>query len=412
MVKIFTGDDKFVADVQAIADLLARSPRLGEPEGDDLIGAGFDLFGQNSYGYMFVECAQGADQTIEAMPEILQVAVARAKESGIAGWIFTLLWDACGRLQQLSKADSEQEQVRELIDHVDNTCRMGAHLLLKYSQDDDQLWFPAMQLLSGQYLEFLDMMMPNMGVSFDQQTVDRLTKISEERRFQKIAENSGLATGERVSTKESSGSASGDKQLKLDAIQSGEAKMDIPDSVPLHHESVQYAFTLAKVIRAYQYRAKQKFGVSDDETGQIPAPEFPWDGAEFVHAKAIGVAGSRTNVPMLEASFEEGGSQDDFGAAMENLLTMQKVAMAGGILSIPHLTMQNFESAGTQHMSDWEPEERFAWYQMYQKLAADMALVILANVVDKEFACNLARALITGSNKEYAKLILPFYEDA
>ena len=173
MVKIFTGDEKFIADVQELIKLVEQSPSIGEPAGDELISAGFDLFGQNSYGYMFVECAQGNQQTIDGVPGIMSVAIARTKESGIAGWVFTLLWDACGRLQQLG--DEESDAVTELIDHVDNTCRMGAHLLLRYSQDDDQLWFPAMQLLSGEYLEFLDMMLPNMGVTFDQQTVDKLT---------------------------------------------------------------------------------------------------------------------------------------------------------------------------------------------------------------------------------------------
>ncbi|MEN8962507.1 hypothetical protein [Winkia neuii] len=413
MVKIFTGDEKFIADVQELIKLVEQSPSIGEPAGDELISAGFDLFGQNSYGYMFVECAQGNQQTIDGVPGIMSVAIARTKESGIAGWVFTLLWDACGRLQQLG--DEESDAVTELIDHVDNTCRMGAHLLLRYSQDDDQLWFPAMQLLSGEYLEFLDMMLPNMGVTFDQQTVDKLTKIADERRFERISKNSGLANGERVSTDdapEQPANSSESLKQNWDALQSGENEISIPEDVPMHRETVQYAFTLAQVIRAYQFRAKQKFGVSDEETGIIPAPVFPWDGKDFVHAKAVGVAGSRTNVPMVEASLEEGGNEADFGTGIQNLLTMQKVAMGGGILSIPHLTMQNFERTGTENMQSWEPEERFEWYKTYQKLAADMALLVLTNLLDKQFACDLARALITGSNKEYAQLVLPLYETA
>ena len=89
MVKIFTGDEKFIADVQELIKLVEQSPSIGEPAGDELISAGFDLFGQNSYGYMFVECAQGNQQTIDGVPGIMSVAIARTKESGIAGWVFT-----------------------------------------------------------------------------------------------------------------------------------------------------------------------------------------------------------------------------------------------------------------------------------------------------------------------------------
>ncbi|MBT1174515.1 hypothetical protein JS530_03150 [Bifidobacterium sp. LC6] len=392
---------------------------------DGLINRVYGLFGQTNPADLLVLAVQTHDDDlIEQSAGFLADTVSMIEEENVFGWMFRMIW---GREIWLRQQVDELEDMDATFDFLTSACRMCAHILLTWGEDDASCAAIARLFLLEQYDEALNCLLPYAKVSLDPQEsalviadLQQRAIEAEARREEKAARHSAeesvasiTPSGKREAAAEQDSDALGDGGVEHSSESEESQQSEQPDETsesaedglyedgrPFPESDTLYIFDAEHTIAAYRRLFTDDSSENNtNDAADSTAGENPWDNPRFVHDKLLSLAGADVIEPLVVKSMFD-GDEEQFSAALRLLDIYRGIVHDDGLLTLPIIALSTLsDSEGLKQ--DASLDDRMQYLETSRALCASMGAVLLARVPEPEWSRKLALALLDADIDTY-----------